>query len=140
MNFQEDAFYQELLEDYFQQRHGTKLFRTFVKLDKKEDYFTMKQTYEETINQFDEELEGILTIIDLEDENLFERDEYLGFIGSGLGGLNPSLIHLGIEDNEEKSIVVMKAYTGEGLIKQNTADKAMKQVKEYFGEVDMENL
>lgn len=137
MNLQNDEFYKNILNDYFMETQGSKLFRAFIKLDKKEDSFEVKTDDKEKEVLF-QEMNHIL--ISIENENIVGPNEYIGLTSSGVAGMNPAVIHMEVKEDGETAVIEMKAYAGEGLIKQNTADKAMKQVKEYFGAVDMDEL
>lgn len=143
MNIQTDDFYKNLLNSYFKEAHGTKLIQFMTKLDKKEDNFEIRQTYSNTLNQFNEELDGVMEVLAINEisELDLSEDEFLGIVNSGFLAMNPSLIQLKLHDNnDETTLVEMKAYCGEGLIKQKTNKKGMETVREYFKSADLENM
>lgn len=138
-----DEVYKDLLDQFFKQKHNTKLFRGFAKLNIKEDEFILEKPLEEIEQSFNEEIQAtaLLLPFDENEEPLVQENEYLGIVESGFMSMNPSLIHFALKDNYNSTTTVkMRAHGAEGLIKQKTNKKSMDSVKSTFGQVDLNEI
>ncbi|WP_020006525.1 hypothetical protein [Salinicoccus albus] len=142
MRILDDEDYKDILNQFFKQKHNTKLFRGFAKLKIKEDAFTMEEPFEKIKQSFNEEMQATAIMMP-SDENAqrIGENEYLGIVESGFMSMNPSLIHFELKDNYNHTTTIkMRAHGAEGLIKQKTNKKAMDSVKSTFGQVNSDNI
>lgn len=143
MNIQEDQFYIDILDAYFKSIYNVKLIRLFTKLDTAADSFIINQPYGEVLGFAEAELTNVMNFVNVDNEQEFqlEDNEFLGLVGSGIKNMNPSLIQLELKDNNNGATQVdMKAYCGEGLIKQKTNQKAMNIIESYLTGNNMDEL
>lgn len=121
-----DEIYKEIISGIMKQQHGVgKVFNFLVKLHQVEDEFTVNKSAADTVDSIKEIANPI------ESEEL-PVNEYLFNIGTGVKNLNPAVIHIQINENNNNSTIKLLSNAAEGLVKQSSNKKAVKTIKTHL--------
>ncbi len=97
------------------------LMREFISVKEKEVVVDSSSTPNMTFANLRDNIIGLGKIL-LED---FETNTYIVRVPSGVGNMNSAVVALHLEDN----VLNFMAYAREGIIKQHTAEKAIRRVQ-----------